>query len=118
VLGLFGVSPEVTIRIQDFSAPTTLAFLMITEVVTNAGTFPIRFEMDPAIVPPGELTMSVEAGRRTAMAIQLPPLRLPRAGRYEVRVVSQGQVMFAAPFDVEQGTEDDFAPPRRPLHKS
>jgi hypothetical protein len=113
VLGLYGMTPDVEIRVRDLSQPIgSLCFLIFCEPGTG------EYSVLPQIVgPDGNIVLApdkpgpvslVDPNKRAGLAFAFGPLVYKKVGTYYFVLRVQGAEHFRAPFKVIQGEAKDF----------
>ena len=116
LLGVYGVTPDVGINVQDLSKPIDLTCVMYLGDVT-AGTYQatggLRMEHEGQELrsfPPMEMTWDVPPGVKGnfALILSVRGVVFPRPGRVILELRSGDEEIVSTSFDVRQGTPEDF----------
>ncbi len=115
LLGLFGASPHVAVRLADVNAPIArLMFVFITELceaneeVFIGGRLTDDAGNEVVALPPhATIRTRLERGKALNAAIGLGNLTL-RAGSYRFELLVGGRPHYDAQFRIEQGAPADF----------
>lgn len=111
ILGFMGMSPDVRVRVTDFSIPTDLAFLLV------GGGVSAPFRVEPRIIGPGgEIVVANPSTPTIPGGPDYPTLHLgmvfrgvkfPGPGVYRFQAnFNDGEYTYETKFQLEQATPD------------
>jgi hypothetical protein len=111
ILGFYGITPDVTILLRDLDTPIQrLTILFITG--RGGGKFSLGCDIsdesgNKVIDLLSKEIDFIEQGRRLnlAFAIQMPRFK---AGRHQVRLIADGDVVYTTSFEIGKGEPKDF----------
>jgi len=112
VIGLYGVAPTVHILIRDWNLPMErLTFYMLGG--RGEGQYQVSAQVSDeqgnVIIETGTGTMTIGGrARRFNVAMAFQGVRFRHAGRYNLRLVVDGQTHYETSFEVSQGQPQDF----------
>lgn len=113
VVGFYGVTPWVTIKVRDFALPLDRLVFLFLGSTDRAGTAVI----DAKLVSPENVPLVQFRGtdmdipsitERFAMIVGVGNLRMPMPGKYSMILTSGTDEIYRSTFDVEQGQSGDF----------
>ena len=108
ILGFYGVTPGVTILVQDLEKPIQLAFYLIGD--SGDGEFDVRIVLDheKGEVFRGDLRAGAREGKNTGLMVNIPTAPLQWEGKYNIRLLSEGVEKYSTSFRVKTGRKEDF----------
>jgi hypothetical protein len=114
ILGFYGITPDVSIRIQELVKPIEqIAFLLICGPSEGGSKANVSFGLhheDGTELSTGieGSTIPIPKNERPHLTIGIRNVLFPKTGRYIFAFNVDGRLHFEAHFDVTLGTPEDF----------
>lgn len=111
LLGFFGVTPDVEIKVKDLKKPLQLAFVLAGGAGDPGGKleFQLVDQANHVLMssPPATASAGGKKGVRMTTAVEIGHV-YPAPGRYTFRMLVDGKTHYETQFSVLQGTPQDF----------
>jgi hypothetical protein len=113
ILGFYGITPNVDIRLQDINLPIAgLTFFLVGGAGEGQGNLQLEirdWSGNVVLASPPSL-MNLPHGERSNLVFGITgPIKFPHAGRYYVSIMKDGQTIFKDNFLVSEATPEEFA---------